>query len=809
MTLPKDVRVQLAFGLANPLTDPDECFIDADAAQPETIGYGTAWTGTVELDYRVDIQMADYSVDTQEIIYRKDGLGNKHSIVRFDLDGKLEYLFWTGSTLVTLTCPVPVRALNGQRIAIRLRRTHGSGIYSYHWYQAPAGSDLESDSGWTYIGSNYSTTAHANISGVVGLGAEALDVDLKYFGWVVKYNGSTVLKAVNFPAGVTSFVDEQNGAVTWDDFPNPTELNAEWVTVDDDRVISVNCMVGRTDDNTNVEATSATFVLDNHDRTFDPDWTSGPYAGLLVPRIPIRIQYYHSSAWVTLWTGFVESYHSTWQYPSDGMIRIEAVDVLGIVADISITRDRFQDLILKAYPDMYFTFDAVTPDGFVPNVAIAPVSDDITITNVDEVTDVQSILPNKSGKAINANPAGTAATLEVTAPAGTDIRPFVFMFWMKLKQDRTKNRVIVQEDQSGTVAYTLYVTTSGRLRLDHTSGRYRETTVSYDNDKAYFVVVSVSSTGVVTFDVNGISPITTASSPSTFSALAGAGQLSIGSNYLGSDSMNEGAIQDFAYFSNEFSGSELDSFHGAAIGSRTTNLRLLDIMTSGNLPIWLRNVVGVSLDWDGPATRSAFGSPYMLDALASTIATEQGWIYVNHVTHKITCVPRDFRTIGNAWSPGLGATVSDDPTSSTDIRASQIERIPSSLDSIINVVELTWAGATLVFQDAASVERYGPRRRQINAEVTSRAQAQEVANTIFTRHAQPTSRLASVIFDLSTDPDNADLPVTVVPNAYLDCSFQPLGLGTRSTETYWVNGVEHALQNKEWRMKVSLTPRLS
>lgn len=83
---------------------------------------------------------------------------------------------------------------------------------------------------------------------------------------------------------------------------------------------------GRSDALNRVEAGTATVVLDNSDRRFDPTFAAGAYYPNVVPMKKIRISATYSAVTYRLFTGFIESWPPDWPGGLDVYTTISCVD---------------------------------------------------------------------------------------------------------------------------------------------------------------------------------------------------------------------------------------------------------------------------------------------------------------------------------------------------------------------------------------------------------------------------------------------------------------------------------------------------
>jgi hypothetical protein len=91
-------------------------------------------------------------------------------------------------------------------------------------------------------------------------------------------------------------------------------------------VVSISTRRGRGDALGRIEAGSATIVLDNTDRRFDPTYGASPYAPNILPMRKISIGATYSASSYNLFLGYIESWPPDWPGGLDATTTIRCVD---------------------------------------------------------------------------------------------------------------------------------------------------------------------------------------------------------------------------------------------------------------------------------------------------------------------------------------------------------------------------------------------------------------------------------------------------------------------------------------------------
>jgi hypothetical protein len=108
---------------------------------------------------------------------------------------------------------------------------------------------------------------------------------------------------------------------------------------------------------------SATVTLSNRDRRFDPFNTTGPYYGNLLPRRQIRIRATHASTTYDVFRGFIAGWPPEWtDAGTDSTVTLFCFDALQLLGSSSLPADWSRDYILSQSPRHYYPCDEpVTP----------------------------------------------------------------------------------------------------------------------------------------------------------------------------------------------------------------------------------------------------------------------------------------------------------------------------------------------------------------------------------------------------------------------------------------------------------------
>ncbi len=107
---------------------------------------------------------------------------------------------------------------------------------------------------------------------------------------------------------------------------------------------SFSTKTGRGHEFDTVQAGVASFLFDNSDRRFEPEYASGAYYPNIRPMRPIRIRAVYNSTTYDVWRGYIESFPQEWPAQKDAITRVSAVDGFKVLAFWEVTDTEVQEL---------------------------------------------------------------------------------------------------------------------------------------------------------------------------------------------------------------------------------------------------------------------------------------------------------------------------------------------------------------------------------------------------------------------------------------------------------------------------------
>jgi hypothetical protein len=147
-------------------------------------------------------------------------------------------------------------------------------------------------------------------------------------------------------------------------FDDASDSTPTWVEVANSKSRAFGTSRGRESPLQQHDAGSATVVLDNRNRDFDPTNTASPYYPNVTPMVRIWLYEEFSGEVHDLFRGYVESWDQEWPGGgwSDAIVTLACADEFKVLAldglpTTSPVRDNFEDVIGSDLPSGYWRFN--------------------------------------------------------------------------------------------------------------------------------------------------------------------------------------------------------------------------------------------------------------------------------------------------------------------------------------------------------------------------------------------------------------------------------------------------------------------
>jgi len=122
-----------------------------------------------------------------------------------------------------------------------------------------------------------------------------------------------------------------------------------------DYVRSVRVNRGRSSELDDFQAGTATVVLDNTDRRFDPDYDASPYVGCLNVRVQIKIEAVYSATTYPIFRGVVQAWNQEWPGKGkDATCVVQCADLFSILGTWDLPDSAYEPTIRPLAPTLWW-----------------------------------------------------------------------------------------------------------------------------------------------------------------------------------------------------------------------------------------------------------------------------------------------------------------------------------------------------------------------------------------------------------------------------------------------------------------------
>jgi len=599
--------------------------------------------------------------------------------------------------------------------------------------------------------------------------------------------------------GATIYVE-----VAFDDSPLTAVADCTWTDITA-YVRRVSTNRGRSSELSTIGPGTATIMLDNLARTFDPLCTSGAHYGKLLPMRRIRVRATVGVVTATLFSGYVTGWPQTYPGIVDSVVAVQCVDAFRVLELAELPGSAYEREVIADSPDYYWTMQTIDGTGIV---RAAAGDQDLT----------ESVWPNGRYEAVTKTLpiGGEQAGMDGGGRFSPTTNPAAVEFWafdpdssgagvqgisVVVYPSATQRLFIVVYRSS---LYVSYSDTSANKRNVATSGSFTVVPWPASSDAVHVAVVATPS--LITIYRNGVSFATVATETGTLASPSypyGATDI-----YPGTESAVS-AISHLAIYSTAPSAARIQEHYFAGLyayghpygekaGTRIG--RILDAIGWPSADRDLSTGVTTLGEWT-PDSGSA------LAAIRSIEEAEQGLFYISG-DGKATFRDRQW-TWTNTNATTAQVTLGDQ---TGETRYSDISVDGNDLDFIRNVVAVTYPNGTVQAKDATSVTAYGPQSDSVDGSAlpaTDGYIARQLAAYRLRARKDPATRVPRVAVDMrggdglaANGPAVIDLDLGYRANV----KRRPNG----ATDPYDVNcaiqGIGHTITPDTWEAELSLSP---
>ena len=588
----------------------------------------------------------------------------------------------------------------------------------------------------------------------------------------------------------------------------PLSTDPDWVPVTD-YVRGVDVSRGRNSEFTTYGPGTASLRLDNRDRRFDPEYTSGPFYGDLVPMVPVRITATRAGTVYTVFYGFVTGWPTAYNTANtDAVASVNCVDGTRLLGNTRLNPAFYNTVVTEPSFSLYYPLQewVAVPytSGGLPKELVGsyPTSGGVPVRTGSSLVEFDGYFPVEQSSMITAESFSVAHQTAVSGEAFTTpaIRTIEFFIAnntnagtvtaFDLIADGTATGSIISFDfdlnSSGQITDFLFRNYADGIEVNPAS-LTPFTIISQDNIGAHVVVTN--DTAEVRFYVDG-QLVATEAKTSTISP-SGSGNGNLTQLSLATDMY----WSNLAFYGDTFVLADVERHYEASRGflDDLTNARLGRILDAAGWPTGWRD-----LD-TGVQSVATLLEGNTMDRVRQIGDAEQGAVFVNREGN----VEFVNRTVSDAVSV---TALFDD--AGTDLPFTGVQVDSNTVDAIRNRVETRFRTGTVVVSDAASIAAYGESSQSLDLSlIDDQATAEAIGGVVLARGKDPRTRIRQLQVTLRADTANL-LPVLAQLELADDVtvSFTPTGVGDELWRAVRVQGVSHSITPERWDCQLYLAP---
>ena len=485
---------------------------------------------------------------------------------------------------------------------------------------------------------------------------------------------------------------------------------------------------------------SASVVLNNNARKYDPFYTSGVYYGKLLPRRQIRITATYGGTSYPVFRGFVAGWPPTWTNAGkDSTVTLSCFDALGLLASDSLPADWSHKYILSTSPRHYWPCnEPITP------FTAAQVMYDYGSYPLNLSTSIYAQNGDQlAAGLVSTSLMGTSASSASGAGADSTNSDYSACFFAIFDPDTGYDPGGVQGNTVWAVSYEPATSTFLLDIYDYTSAPYYErrfrTVATFDGGTPRHIGFTFNITSkAVTFYVDGIAQTMTtlgtiAVLPFVFPESFNGGSGQIQQVVIWNSIQPQSVFRNIYQYSN-------------ALWTETTAARFTRLLaetqfpytTMASAPSAPASTV-LDLTDDAPMTTSELQR--VADSEYAPLFVTRDGILTLYNQNQIRTQTRSIVSQAT-YGGGSGVNIGPEVTIAYDG------------DSMRNVANITMSqGGVYIKKNTTSIATYGSAEASVDTEVASLANAQAVANIVQGWGGQVYPKADP--FDVVLSPDNS------------------------------------------------------
>lgn len=597
------------------------------------------------------------------------------------------------------------------------------------------------------------------------------------------------------------------------DATNPVTLTVlfeqaagNWVDISSD-VVSGSIHRGKTRELDAFQAGTCTLRLRNETRNYDPNYSSSPYNGSILPMRRMAIYATVNNTIYALFVGFIDSWTQIFPGPHHAFVDVAMTDAFKILSVYQLRTSPFTYEVLKDSPTHWWRLgdasgsttgqDSIGSDHLVTKTGNGigfgatglALNDPDTAGTLAVSTDGMQTALNSGGLYVTGAPITVECLFTPSSFSGTTATSFVFV-----QETSISTGYGISVDSSGIPHFVVATTNiSTGVSVAGPSALTLGTT--------YHLAGTWDSTGTATLYVNGVA-VATGSTPAVPFGVAPAttviGQPT-GTGFTTNGVV--GTVDECLFYTTALSATRIAAHSTAALSAWSGDT--IDIRAGRILD---------QLNWPGGSDRVLSSGTSVLQSATTSNQTA--------VDHLQGVADADFgKLFINAWGAVTvkGRKDGVDQTSQgtfTDARNGSTNLIqvatPEYTDQLIrnSVTIQRNGGVAYLVEDATSIgvyylHSYSKTGMFHNSDATS----QNAATYLVTQYKNPLQRVSRIVVKPREDSSNL-FPQAVGRELtdWITITYTPQGVGSAFTQTTVIEGVQHDFTPKDWTTTWMLSP---
>jgi hypothetical protein len=575
------------------------------------------------------------------------------------------------------------------------------------------------------------------------------------------------------------------------------EPNPSWVNVSSDvRNVSIH----RTRDNDFSEdfVSTASVVLDNNLRVYDPFNFDSIYANKLTPRRQIKIEGTANGTAYTIFRGYISGFPVNFsKLGKDSTITIDCFDLLSLLAAENLKSDLADIYTRSLSPRHYYKCN--DPDGST------------TIKDYGSAAIDLSVHASFTGKNLVSHPnlamglSGNAADLSSTAYRYLQIATATtgnatICFWGAFSDRDFIDRAVTISADSDYLSLSPNTPNKGQMFADVFNGTTGSVESTLTNTTtvvpSHYALTYDSSSGVVTLYINGVDRSTNKVNRT------GAVLFPTDSVYL-----TGGIFQEVAFFDTILTATEISNLYqfGQGFQQETSNTRISRLLALTDVPAGRYEV---HTSPSGTIKGVPLPDAPVVDSLREVMRTEGGFLFTNREGKLKTTNRLYFQT--NSTSSTSQATITDSSGAGTLFGYTDDIDIFLDGDLIRNEIVVNNAfGAQVTQSDPTSISQFGVHTETVDAQCSDDAGSTALATHLLTYYKIVVPSVSPIEVGLPATTD-AQWQILLQLDLLDRVSFtRTPAVGTVFAQDMLLNSIEYDLSPKVWKMKIAGSSRFA